>query len=71
MHVLNTIIPSSLARPFQGPYIFHCGNPGSGDILTIEIGYIIGEQQIRCSQLILITPQSINAMKMRSGEEAL
>lgn len=37
--------------------------------LTIEINYMIGDNQIRCNQLVLITPESIASMKMRSGEE--
>lgn len=38
-------------------------------ILTIEINYMIGDNQTSCNQLVLITPESIPAMKLRSGEE--
>ncbi|MCW8890923.1 MAG: response regulator [Sedimenticola sp.] len=38
-------------------------------VLTIEINYTIGDNQISCNQLVLITPDSIASMKMRSGEE--
>jgi len=44
---------------------------GHEQILTIEVNYVIGDNQIRCNQLVLITPESIDALKMRSGEEVI
>ncbi len=41
----------------------------SNQILTIEVNYVIGDNQIRCNQLVLITPESIQSLKMRSGQE--
>lgn len=38
-------------------------------ILTIEVNYVIGDNRISCNQLVLITSESIPALKMRSGEE--
>jgi len=40
-----------------------------GPILTIEINYVIGENQFSCTHLLLITPGSVSALKVRSGEE--
>lgn len=42
---------------------------GHEQILTIEVNYVIGDNQIRCNQLVLITPESIPALKMRSDGE--
>lgn len=44
-------------------------NSNCSTILTIEVNYVIGDNRINCSQLVLITPESIPALKMRSGEE--
>lgn len=45
-------------------------DPGCGDqTLTIEVNYVIGDNQVSCNQLVLITPESIPSLKMRSGEE--
>jgi hypothetical protein len=42
-----------------------------GPILTIEINYVIGESQFSCTHLLLITPGSLTALKLRSGEEII
>jgi len=42
---------------------------GHEQTLTIEVNYEIGDKQIRCNQLVLITPESIPALKTRSGGE--
>lgn len=42
---------------------------GHDQILTIEVTYEIGDKQIRCNQLVLITPESIPELKKRSGGE--
>lgn len=42
-----------------------------GPILTIEINYVIGENQFSCTHLLLITPGSVSALKVRSGEEII
>ncbi|AKH19017.1 response regulator [Sedimenticola thiotaurini] len=42
---------------------------GHDRILTIEVNYEIGDKQIRCNQLVLLTPESIPALKKRSGGE--
>jgi len=44
-------------------------NSNCNTILTIEVNYVIGDNRINCSQLVMITPESIPALKMRSGEE--
>lgn len=44
-------------------------NSKCSTMLTIEVNYVIGDNRISCSQLVLITPESIPALKMRSGEE--
>ncbi|WP_428634483.1 response regulator [Sedimenticola sp.] len=44
---------------------------GQERILTIEVNYVIGDNQVSCNQLVLITPESIPALKMRSGEEII
>lgn len=45
------------------------GRKGHEQILTIEVNYVIGDNQVRCNQLVLITPESIPALKMRSDGE--
>ncbi len=42
-----------------------------GPILTIEINYTIGENKFTCTHLLLITPGSVDALKLRSGEEII
>jgi chemotaxis protein CheY-P-specific phosphatase CheC/ActR/RegA family two-component response regulator len=37
-------------------------------ILTIEIGYILGQDLVHCDQMVLITAASIGSLKQRSGE---
>ncbi|WP_428606971.1 response regulator [Sedimenticola sp.] len=44
---------------------------GQERILTIEVNYVIGDNQVSCNQLVLITPESIPALKIRSGEEII
>ena len=46
-------------------------NNGNDQILTIEVNYVIGDNQIMCNQLVLITPESIPALKIRSAEEII
>lgn len=55
----------------QDGAVILASRPGHERILTIEVNYVIGDNQIRCNQLVLITPESIDAMKMRSGEEVI
>jgi len=43
----------------------------AGPVLTIEINYTIGESRFTCAHLLLITPESVSALKLRSGEEII
>ncbi len=42
------------------------GGGAERKVLTIEIGYALGERKIRCRQLLLITEGSINALQDRA-----
>jgi CheY-like chemotaxis protein len=53
----------------QDSAVILANHQGHERILTIEVNYVIGDNQIRCNQLVLITPESIAALKLRSGEE--
>ncbi|MCW8903262.1 response regulator [Sedimenticola sp.] len=55
----------------QNSAVILASRQGHEQILTIEVNYVIGDNQIRCNQLVLITPESIDALKMRSGEEVI
>lgn len=53
----------------QDSALILANHQGHERILTIEVNYTIGDHQVSCNQLVLITPESIPALKMRSGEE--
>ncbi len=55
----------------QDSAVILADHQGHDQILTIEVNYVIGDNQVSCNQLVLITPESIAALKMRSGEEMI